>query len=237
MVPASKPVRVKVDWRLALMTAVAVPLTLGLGVWQLERAAFKRDLAHAHALAQAEPPASCAAKPAPFLRVLLHGRYLTERQILLDNRTHEGRAGYQVLTPFRCDSGAVVVVNRGWMAMPGNDRSQIPAWETPSGHLTVFASYGAFARSAPAHTDPFTAPWPARMDRYDPRLIGRLLGEPVPDREVDLDFGQPGAFIVEAEDHGISAERHVGYAVQWFAMALALSVWFGYHTFRGHADG
>ncbi len=215
------------------MAAVGVPVTLALGVWQLERAAFKRDLAHARAVAQAHPPAPCDARPAPFLRVLLSGRYLPDRQFLLDNRTHEGRAGYHVLTPFRCDSGTLLVVNRGWIPMPGGDRRNVPQWATPSGHLTLFAGYSGAAPRGGATADPFETPWPQRIDRFDPELIARVLGEAVADREVDLDVAQPGAFVVRGAATGFGAERHVGYAVQWFAMALAICVWFGYHTLRG----
>ena len=45
------------------------------------------------------------------------GVALDERTILLDNKVHGGTAGYYVLTPIRlADGGAIVVVNRGWIA-------------------------------------------------------------------------------------------------------------------------
>ena len=40
------------------------------------------------------------------------------KKFLLDNRVHQERAGYHVLTPFRADGAeAVVLVNRGWVPL------------------------------------------------------------------------------------------------------------------------
>ncbi len=69
------------------------------------------------------------------------GQFEAQYQILLDNRVHEGRVGYDVLTPFRIQNGHMrILVNRGWVPM-GPSRSQLPVLETPgqvqiiSGHL------------------------------------------------------------------------------------------------------
>ena len=42
----------------------------------------------------------------------LRGEFLPERQFLLDNRSHQGKPGYEVLTPFRTNDGARLLVNR-----------------------------------------------------------------------------------------------------------------------------
>ncbi len=47
-------------------------------------------------------------------------------QFLLDNMTHAGRAGYEVLTPLLLDDGRVLLVNRGWLPLPDGRRDELP---------------------------------------------------------------------------------------------------------------
>lgn len=54
------------------------------------------------------------------------GRWLGEKSILLDNRVHNGTAGYNVITPLRIEGSSIaVLVNRGWIAAP-RLRSELP---------------------------------------------------------------------------------------------------------------
>ena len=106
-----------------LVTLALLSLLLGLGSWQLERAAWKQALIDTE-----KETASQSAQPLldvieaggvlDFRPVLARGRYDLGRQLLVDNRIHQARAGYHVLTPLRLEGhGAVVLVNRGWLPM------------------------------------------------------------------------------------------------------------------------
>jgi len=76
-------------------------------------------------------------KQGPTHRVLVRGQYEPQYQILIDNRVHQGQAGYHVLTPLRIEDGNVrILVNRGWVPM-GADRAQIPRLETPGALVEV----------------------------------------------------------------------------------------------------
>ncbi|MDE0244736.1 MAG: SURF1 family protein, partial [Gammaproteobacteria bacterium] len=73
-----------------------------LGTWQLNRSAERRAVLDAFESAEASlPVGGLASVPAggDNTRVRLIGRYLADRQVLLDNMTHEGMRGYHVLTP------------------------------------------------------------------------------------------------------------------------------------------
>jgi surfeit locus 1 family protein len=48
-----------------------------------------------------------------FQRVTVAGQFDAEHQFLLDNRTHNGRAGYEVLTPLDRPDGRIALVDRG----------------------------------------------------------------------------------------------------------------------------
>jgi len=104
---------------------------LALGVWQWQRGLYKQDLLEKKAQAQdvvvllgAEPQglwhAELAAADWDQRAVRLSGVWRQDRQIYLDNRAHEGRAGVHVLTPLDLPDGSVVWVNRGWAPkLPG----------------------------------------------------------------------------------------------------------------------
>jgi hypothetical protein len=108
---------------------------IGLGRWQLERAELHRDVAasfrSATGLAAIEQPiAARELDDLRYRRIRLHGRYRAGTQILLDNMTFRGQAGYQVLTPLDIGGSRLVLVNRGWVAA-SPDRSLLPSVALP----------------------------------------------------------------------------------------------------------
>ncbi len=134
---------------LALLAGVAmVTLTVALGNWQLRRAQDKTALQAALDAAAQGPvrsvpaAAALAAAPAdpglrPGQRLRLEGEWLASATVFLDNRTHQGRAGYHVLTPLRlADGSGVVLVDRGWVAA-GADRGELPEVALAAGRAVV----------------------------------------------------------------------------------------------------
>src|SRR6478672_5906356 len=109
--------------RLATTAAAVAMLALlvSLGQWQGRRAEQKRALqATLEARIHEEPVVltGSVADGAPLLfrRVRARGEFLPGRQIFIDNRIHEGRAGFEVVTPLRLPDGGAVLVDRGWVA-------------------------------------------------------------------------------------------------------------------------
>jgi cytochrome oxidase assembly protein ShyY1 len=68
--------------------------------------------------------------------------------------------------------------------------------------------------------------WPQRLQAVDAALIAQLLGEPVFPYPVRLHDDQPDALLAQWAVVNVSPEKHTGYAVQWFSMALALVIIF-----------
>jgi surfeit locus 1 family protein len=104
-----------------LAVLVLLPTFVALGNWQLERAQQKRDrLAQFERASSPTPLGSLAAAaqraPQGFRHVSASGQYLATRQVLLEGMGYQGRSGYHVLSPFRLDSGELVMINRGWIA-------------------------------------------------------------------------------------------------------------------------
>ena len=104
-------------WAVAL-AAAACAAGIALGNWQARRADEKRGLA------------------ANVQRIMVVGEFLAERTVFLDNKIHEHRPGYEVVTPLRLAEGIHVLVNRGWVAAPPT-REQLPQVQTPRGRIRV----------------------------------------------------------------------------------------------------
>ena len=104
-----------------LAMIVMIALTLFLANWQLNRADQKSALQARYDLMQRDPAVTLPGRGGDatnmlYQKVALQGHFDFSRQIYIDNKLYQGRAGYYVITPFRDDfSGSYVLVNRGWL--------------------------------------------------------------------------------------------------------------------------
>lgn len=221
--------RVLPNIRITLLTLVALPLLLGLGFWQLDRAAQKQALEAGLARQQAEAPTELTRANLDELpvyrRVIARGRFDNEHTWLLDNKQRRGRVGYEVITPFELATGGRVLVNRGWLPGTG-DRQQLPAVPAVEGERTLFAQLAAVSDHPLLDASSESTTWPRVVMAIEPAAMGEQLGRPLAARYLKLDASSPGAFETGWQAVNMSAQKHTGYAVQWFAMALALAIWF-----------
>ena len=100
-----------------LLTAAGILLFASLGIWQLERAAYKESLEIKFEQRLAEDYRRLGKDTdlddIQYRKLRLEGRYDLDHQFLLDNQVHDGRAGYHVLTPFHLkDSDRLLLVDR-----------------------------------------------------------------------------------------------------------------------------
>lgn len=212
-------------------TAVMLPVLFGLGVWQLHRADYKRHLQAEYDRYQNEPAAPIAsamrgADALQFHRLRARGRYEADRQILIDNRIHQGRPGYEVITPLHIDGGPVrILVNRGWVAA-GSDRKPPPI-DTPAEAVEVSG-----VAMVPAHPglvlgDAHVAGpgWPTTWQYLDIGDYAHLAAVPVLPVVLLLDPDSPsGGFVRQWARLDTGIQTHQGYALTWFSLATALLV-------------
>jgi surfeit locus 1 family protein len=211
------------------ITLVLLILLLGLGRWQLARMHEKEALFAAFA-AGGEAIRDLALVPAEqaplFLRVGTIGTYDTAHQFLLDNLTHEGRAGYQVLTPLVIDAGRTVLVNRGWLPAPMT-RDQLPDVSVATNERSVTGRLNDLPAAGIALEQPAVAsdaPWPRVLSYPTMPQLESALGRSVHPRVLQLDPDQPDGFVREWKPSTFPPQRHFGYAVTWFTLAATLLV-------------
>ena len=129
-----------------VITLLLVPLMIGLGVWQWERASWRQAISKSNCRANKFPPVSLESlddyrDAEQYLQVFVRGYYDMEHQMLLDNRTYNGYAGYHVLTPLRmAESNKIVLVNRGWVPL-GSSRAVLPDIPGTTGEVLVDATF------------------------------------------------------------------------------------------------
>jgi surfeit locus 1 family protein len=209
-----------------LLAAAAIALFSALGAWQLGRAGEKRALNRDFTVGG--PAIDWRQLPADaprFQHVSLSGHYDPEHQFLLDNRSHESVAGVEVLTPLVLDDGSAVIVNRGWLPF-GATRQDLPSVIVGGEKRTVIGRIDALPRPGIWLKAPPAAGWP-RLVQY-PRMddLSAALGRELAPRQVLLDAGVPDGYVRNWTVPGTTPDRHLGYAVQWFALAaLAGAIW------------
>ncbi|MEM6639020.1 MAG: SURF1 family protein [Pseudomonadota bacterium] len=219
------------DFEIRLLPTLLVgSLFLGLlwlGTWQWNKADAKRQLIERFdAAGEPSPWIDVSEAPERYSRVSLAGRFWSDRQILMDGMTRNGVPGVNVLTPFETDRGDVVVVNRGWRTFEGT-RSAPLVPDAPDGPRTIVGRVRAFAApgmrlgEGNASVKPT---WPRLAIYPGAKEIGNWLGRPVASHLVLLDADVSGGFVREWRPDGFPPERHIGYAVQWYSLALALLV-------------
>lgn len=218
---------------LLLFTALFLPVLIGLGFWQLDRAEQKTQRLQQW---QAAPEQRFlpAGKFVDGLKLRLSGVFDPQRVFLLDNRTRAGRAGYEVLGVFR-PLGDVqpVLVNLGWV-VANPDRRILPQVAMPQGHIELSGRLVQRQSVVVLDGDGWELGWPKRIQRIDPGRMGTQqtplfngvlrLSEPL------LAQVQPGWPVVT-----MTPDKHRGYALQWFGLALVLSIGSGWYLWKSGA--
>lgn len=238
--PMPRQQRFAPGWPLWLFTLVLLPVLIGLGFWQLDRAEQKRQLQalidqHQHQpavpLSAVEPSADMAWQP-----LLLTGRLDARHIWLLDNRTRDGQAGVEVLQVFHDSaSGRQLLVNRGWLRWP--DRRQLPAVPTPEGSMQLQVEVLPEASSGFTLDSPPGSGWPKLVAAIDLPAFAEQAGVTLQPWLARLRPGSQGALRLDWPPLPMSASKHTGYAVQWFALAAALLILFIWAGLRPDTRG
>lgn len=218
-----------------LFAAIAgFAVTVSLGRWQLDRAAQKEALysamqgqgaksaLDARAVAAAADPLSLVHQSA-----VLKGTWLPEKTVFLDNRQMEARVGFFVLTPLMLqDTGAAIVVQRGWVPRNFENRTSLPAVTTPSGVVEVQG------RIAPAPSKLYqlgtagSGPIRQNLDLPDFKAETALPLLPITVQQTgDASEGLLRTWAAV----NVGVEKHYGYAFQWFGLAALIALltfWF-----------
>ena len=223
---------------------LVLALTMGLlmawlGCWQLTRAAQKRQLLE---LNQQRGQLELSLQDLLVkedrygYQLSLEGGFAPGLTLFLDNQVYQGQPGYQVLRPLVTAQG-LLLVDLGWVPQ-GEDRQVIPAVSQPAGEYRI---RGRVARPyhPPLRLGGPEEEWPTRVQAIDtPRLAARWQRPVLPFVLILEEGGSWPELVRHKPDNPMTPERHIGYAVQWFAMTLTLAgltLWW-WHKGSAHDD-
>ena len=212
--------------KILIFAIIFSPITFSLGLWQIERAAEKDNIIEKFNELQNNPhkPINTEDKFANWEPISSYGTF-TQFIILEDNALLDGQAGYKVYQYFRFEENSGVFVNRGFIAR-GRLKNEVPEITTPSGQFLIKGS--ALYKNSNAFVK--------NIEESDKRIIQEfnigLISNVYP--ELRADNIRPYIFNLDKNDQfkfkeiekpiNMSSDKHIGYAIQWFGLCLALIV-------------
>ena len=218
----------------ALLLGVAFFLVLfsALGVWQVERRAWKLDLIERVESRVHAAPVTTFESDQEYLHVRVTGSFDPERSVLVQANTVLG-PGHWVIAPLRFSDGSFALINRGFVPL---DAKAAPA---PAGAQTIT---GLLRLSEPGGS----------LLRHNEPAAGRWFSRDVQAIAASLSLHQAVPYFIDQDKHGADEawpvggltvirfpNNHLQYAITWFGLALLCAVagvvvW--RHDNRAHAE-
>ena len=222
-------------WWSVLLTVAAAALFVRLGVWQLDRAAYKESLVRRYAAAASAPPepfGQLVATPPEdaFPRVAVRGTWLADRIYLLDNPHHDARGGVEVYVPLALSGHPrLLLVDLGFL--PGTPEQAPALPPLPAGEVALHGRYLPPPGVCPelgGNALAGQARWPKTTIYLDLAQVAKDLGRPLYPRVLALDADPAVSYQREHafDFSSMPPARHRAYAFQWFSIALAVVVIF-----------
>ncbi|MDH5479328.1 MAG: SURF1 family protein [Nitrosomonas sp.] len=200
-----------------------------LGKWQLSRAEEKNTQYEQITLLSKEPAVTLPSSLIKFedfqyREIEVRGVFQPKYTIYVDNKTYKGNAGYHVLTPIKISNSSLsVIINRGWVAT-GTDRAVLPEFPVVNGEIVIKGLAVSPELRMLELSEHITTGlvW----DNFDLQRYHETTGldlQPVMVLQKDeLDDG----LIRDWERPNSGADRNLGYAFQWFSLAITAIVIF-----------
>lgn len=219
----------RVRLALLLLAFALIIAFVSLGRWQLQRAGEKQQMLAAAAEAlerqQAQALDSAATSSSrDYAWVSGRGRFRPAPVLLLDNQRRGSQVGVRVFGIFQPTRGAALLIDLGWLPLPGDRR--LPRIDLPSGELAVAGLLSPPPASGiavgPAYAMTGSGQW--LLTRVDTQALSEGLQIRLAPRILRLDPALPLGYARDLDvlPNTLPPERHRGYALQWFGLALAV---------------
>ena len=220
----------KINVTIFVFSLLVFALLIKLAVWQLDRAAQKDTRLKKMASYQQQDAMNLSFimqlkenhEALNDLPVHLSGHFNNQQRFLLDNQVYKGRLGYRVVQLFEdIESSLAVLVNLGWI-QGSIDRTFIPEFKEIEG-LVSFRGNIRILESSILLEDQILKKdhWPQRIQSIEIEKISALLKKPLVPFIVYVDNNEALGYVKDWVPIVMPPEKHLGYAFQWFSLAIA----------------
>ena len=212
--------------KILIFAIIFVPITISLGLWQIERANEKKVIiSNYDKLLVSTPIALQKEQPLENWQPIETVGAYQDLVVYEDNAINSGKAGFKVYHLFQNGDGTFIFVHRGFIER-NLIKNNLPRIDTPVGKknilgTTLFKQNNTFVKN---------------IEESDIRIIqefnAAVLIERFPilkDRYLhpflfNLDVRDADKFQPIEKPVNMTATKHIGYAIQWFGLCAALII-------------
>jgi surfeit locus 1 family protein len=203
-----------------------------LGLWQVERGHEKSNIIEQFNNNSIKNPKLFSKVSSKWDRVKVKGIWNGSKQILIDNVINSGIAGYKVLTPLQIDeTGIFILVDRGWISQ-GKSRDTLPKIDIKDEYVEVTGILEDPELGFVLSKDLVTDNWPKVSQTKNLDVLRKEFEEQLSRYILVADPTLKSSLAyIKIIPSNMTAEKHFGYAIQWFTMFVALClmyIWIGF---------
>ena len=212
--------------KILIFAIIFVPITISLGLWQIERANEKKVIISNYDKLLVSTPIALQKEQSleNWQPIETVGAY-QDLVIYEDNAINSGKAGFKVYHLFQNGDGTFIFVHRGFIER-NLIKNNLPRIDTPVGKknikgTTLFKQNNTFVKNIEEsdiriiqefNTSVLIERFPILKDRYlHPFLF-------------NLDVRDADKFQPIEKPVNMTATKHIGYAIQWFGLCAALII-------------
>ena len=200
-----------------------------LGFWQINRGNEKAEIIEAFEIQQTMQAVEFSANSKKWERVYIDGKLDAEKLIYIDNIIYKGILGFKVVAPVSIEDNKVMLVDFGWIKQP-QSRDEVSFLSiSKNKNISVSGVLEAPEMGLILSDDIFTNTWPKISQSKSISALESLFKEEIIQFILLSDYRNEADFVyLKPVVANMPPVKHYGYAGQWFAMFIALSIMYLY---------
>ena len=200
-----------------------------LGFWQIERGAEKDQIVSNFEEAQMKQPLPISNNSKKWDRVYVNGALDKSKTIFIDNTIYKGVLGYKVVAPLILDMDGIILVDFGWTKQPER-RGDVKTVEISSNqNISVTGVLEQPELGLVLSDELFSSSWPKISQSKSIDALQELFDEKIYPFILLSDFRKDSDLTyIKPVVTNMPPVKHYGYAGQWFAMFIALTIMYIY---------
>ncbi len=210
--------------KILIFAIIFAPLTFSLGVWQVNRANEKIEIIENYDKLLFSDPLVLDNDHKNWQPIKTSGKF-EDLVVYEDNAILDGKAGYKIYHLFKNLDSSYIFVHRGFRER-NRIKNNLPVVEVPEGFQNL---EGKVLRRA---NNSFVQ----NIQESDPRIIQEFDLSYLKERYSSLENKDIYVYLfnLQEEDEmkfssiekpvNMSSSKHIGYAIQWFGLCLALMI-------------